>query len=71
MRVPAVCSLIAISLILAAAPLAARAADCADLSKTGLRDTTLTIARLCPREDSCLRTAGPSTNFPRSAVSQA
>ena len=48
MRVPAVCSLIAISLILAAAPLAARAADCADLSKTGLRDTTLTIAQAVP-----------------------
>src|SRR5690349_19726882 len=48
MRVPAVCSLIALSLIMAAAPLVARAADCANLSGTKLPDTTLTTAQAVP-----------------------
>ncbi|PYU29061.1 MAG: tannase/feruloyl esterase family alpha/beta hydrolase [Acidobacteria bacterium] len=48
MRMPGIRALIALILIMAAAALAGRAADCASLSRTSLPDTTLTTAQSMP-----------------------
>jgi hypothetical protein len=48
MRIPAIRIFTMLALIMTAASLATRAADCAALSKTNLRDTTITIAQDVP-----------------------